>query len=228
MLTRNIILSFLLTAQVRIVFSSPEVQVEALGETNVTSEETNSTNSQLVGDQGLLWAGLEYLLGETGNKLLFHQDSPVQYAANFDYVPLVSSLATVLNFIASEESPGYVLATYDYAEFLSRLSPIGHIAEHYTSGAIKTAIILVSSILSGYSIFLALAYGVEFILMQLVAPETVTEGRSGGRSLKHLHQASEDVLTAGENFQVEDSQRAVNWLSHIVRQSKLHYDDSSY
>ena len=224
MFTRNLVLFSLLTAQVTIVFSLPQGRAD----TNVTSEEANSTETQLVGEQGLLWTGLEYFLGENGNKLLFHEDSPVQYAANFDYIPLVSSVTTILDFISSEQSPGYVLATYDYAQFLSRLSPLGHIAEHYTSGAIRTAIVLLSSILSGYAIVLLIAYGVEYILPQLEVQEPDTEGRSGGRSLRHLLRKSEEVLSAGENLQSEDNQRVVNWLSGLVRQSKARYDDSSY
>ena len=215
MFTRNLILSFLLTVQVGIVFSLAEGR-------DLSSEESNSTQTRI-------W--VEYLLGENGHKLLFHEDSPIQYAANFDYLPLVSSISTILNFVSSEKSPGYVLATYDYAQFLSRLSPIGHIADHYTSGPIKTAIILVSSILSGYAIFIAIAYGVEYIRRQLEDQETapVTEGRSGGRSLRHQqHKKAEEVLTAGDRLQIADNQQVISWLTDLVRQSRLHYDDSSY
>ena len=226
MFTRNLVLFFLLTVHATIVLSLPQGR-----ETNVTleeSEESNSTEIQLVGEHGLLWSGLEYFLGDNGNKLLFHEDSPIQYAANFDYLPLVSSITTILDFIASEQSPGYVLATYDYAQFLSRLSPIGHIADQYTSGAIKTAILLVSSILSGYAIVLVIAYGVKYMMTQLEAEDTEADGRSGGRSLKHLHREAEEVLTAGQNIQVEDSQRVINWLSNLVSQYKAQSDQTSY
>ena len=85
MFTTNLVLFFLLTVQATIVLSLPQGR-----ETNVTleeSEESNSTEIQLVGEHGLLWSGLEYFLGDNGNKLLFHEDSPIQYAANFDYLP---------------------------------------------------------------------------------------------------------------------------------------------
>ena len=114
MFGRNLVLITIFC--VATVFSLPQGR-----DGNVTSEESNSTETEVVSNQGLLLAGLNYFLGENGHKLLFHEDSPVQYALNFDYLPLVSSITTILNFISSETSPGYVLATYDYAQFLSRL-----------------------------------------------------------------------------------------------------------
>lgn len=222
MFTRNLVLIAIFC--VATVISLPQSR-----NGNITSElQSNSTETELESNQGLLLAGLDYFLGENGHKLLFHGDSPVQYAVNFDYLPLVSSITTILNFISSEKSPGYVLATYDYATFLSRLSPLAQIAEQYTSGPIKTAIILISSIFSGYAIFLVIASGVQYIMTKLVEEDSVIEGRSGSRSLKHLDEKTENVLTAREKLQIEDNQQVINWLSDLVSQPKLHYDDSSY
>ena len=71
-------------------------------ETDTSSDISTSTESQPVTEP----VGLEYFLGENGNKLIFDEDSPIQYAINFDYGPIINSITTILEFLFSTSSPG--------------------------------------------------------------------------------------------------------------------------
>ena len=201
---------------------------------NITTGVTNSTETDpAVKDQGLLEGGVNYLLGDNATKLIFDEDSPIQYAINFNYGPLITSTYTILDFITSTNSPPYVLATYDYSSLLERLSPrvVREFAATYTSGYLQSVVLLLSSFLSGFAIFQVINYGMRYMFTQMAVQE-IPEERTGGRSLKHLQRTAEDVLTAGENletidFQNESFDPVRNWLNKIVLQSGEHYYDNS-
>ena len=192
-----------------------------------TSDISTSTESQPVTEP----VGLEYFLGENGNKLIFDEDSPIQYAINFDYGPIINSITTILEFLFSTSSPGYVLATYDYGSLLSRLtpSPVRDMALNYTSGYTQKVIIVLSSLLSGFAIFQVLRHGLNLVQSQLQVQD-VTEERSGARSLKHLERQAENVLTAGDSVnkvqENESFDNVINWLNKIVVLSNGPYDSS--
>ena len=67
---------------------------------------------------GTLEGTVGFLFGEFAQNLLFNDNSPFTYAVNYDYTPLITSVVTILNFVASENSPGYILATYDYQQLI--------------------------------------------------------------------------------------------------------------
>ena len=218
---------FLLAAQLVLVSCQlPQEETETSQSSSVTE-----TVTELATEQTILGEGLEYFLGDSGNKLIFDEDSPIQYAINFDYGPIISSITTILQFIFSTSSPGYVLATYDYSSLLSRLSPgpVREMALQYTSGYTQTAIILLSSLLSGFAILQVLRQAAMYIFTQH-EEQDVTEVRTGARSLKQLDRRTEDVLMAGENLdkmkEKESFDSIINWLNKLVVQSKGTYDSS--
>ena len=99
-------------------------------ETPPTSSNDSSLNTQnttaivpVTLDIGALEATVGYVFGDTAQNILFNPDSPFQYALHYDYTPLLSSIVTIVTFITSESSPGYVIATYDYNSLLQRLAP---------------------------------------------------------------------------------------------------------
>ena len=81
-------------------------------------EEAELAVQDTVQHLGTLEGTVGFLFGEFAQNLLFNDNSPFTYAVNYDYTPLITSVVTILNFVASENSPGYILATYDYQQLI--------------------------------------------------------------------------------------------------------------
>ena len=85
---------------------------------NPAQEEAELAVQDTVQHLGTLEGTVGFLFGEFAQNLLFNDNSPFTYAVNYDYTPLITSVVTILNFVASENSPGYILATYDYQQLI--------------------------------------------------------------------------------------------------------------
>ena len=103
-----------------------EIEPEAAAATEAASEsplspaqeEAELAVQDTVQHLGTLEGTVGFLFGEFAQNLLFNDNSPFTYAVNYDYTPLITSVVTILNFVASENSPGYILATYDYQQLI--------------------------------------------------------------------------------------------------------------
>ena len=96
------------------------VATEAAAESPLSpaQEEAELAVQDTVQHLGTLEGTVGFLFGEFAQNLLFNDNSPFTYAVNYDYTPLITSVVTILNFVASENSPGYILATYDYQQLI--------------------------------------------------------------------------------------------------------------
>ena len=98
---------------------------------NPAQEEAELAVQDTVQHLGTLEGTVGFLFGEFAQNLLFNDNSPFTYAVNYDYTPLITSVVTILNFVASENSPGYILATYDYQQLIRSDANIFYIVIKY-------------------------------------------------------------------------------------------------
>ena len=211
--------------------------ISSLGnaEEGFLEETSNAKNTtvQEISYQGLLESAVGLLFGEYTQKLLFDENSPVQYALSYDYSPLISSVTTIVAFVTSENSPGYILATYDYGSLLRRLTPqfVHTLASRYTSGRASAFLISASGLIVASSIFSVIFWLLYFLYITAVSGYTDFPRLNSGRALDFdenevLNNMTNGVMKAvngykmlrkiNKNSQDENMDLVVDWLGQLT------------
>ena len=160
----------LASPQLKLKSASPQLEMEteikpgaaaateAASESSLSSaqEEAELAVQDTVQHLGTLEGTVGFLFGEFAQNLLFNDNSPFTYAVNYDYTPLITSVVTILNFVASENSPGYILATYDYQQLIRSDANIFSIVIKYFFTLTKYFCIFTKHFLNSLNIFLCL------------------------------------------------------------------------
>ena len=206
---------------------------------NGSSLSETSTIVPVTLDIGALEATVGYVFGDTAQNILFNPDSPFQYALHYDYTPLLSSIVTIVTFITSESSPGYVIATYDYNSLLQRLAPefLTSLTRRYAVGsaggiiATSLGVIVFSSIISFivYIGVLVITTVGNIDTQEPTFARNVPDRSNRGRSLQSEEELLDemagkvlDVIIAEERKKrLQNDDLVLSWIHSIVNNQHI-------
>ena len=195
---------------------------EAANGTDIASLITAENALNLL-DSEALESAVGYVFGESAQNVIFHPDSPLQYAIHYDYTPLLNSLLTLVNFVSSESSPGYIIATFDYTSLMKRLAPEfltgltrRYAVTNYQGSIITTIGVVIFSSIVAFVVYLAI---LVITTITDIEPEARQQHTTGGfdRNDELVDKITVKVLEAieRENLQREQIQDHVfSWMNN--------------
>ena len=207
-----------------------------------TTETGDKSELVKIEEKDEIGKALRFLLGDNARSLLLDEESPVQLLMRYNYKPLIASVATLVSFLTSENSPGYILTNYDYPGLLERLTPgaLQSLISRNLSPTYGYIAVLASGLIIAVSTTAFLFYGFVFIY---AAFENNSSRSSGGRSLdlnniNILDHLTEGVQKAMDSYKLstnnyrqdvntyteeENFKTVIQWLTQLTSGSSRSY-----